>query len=147
MALRSFKSIVDAAKSTDSYWGEKAKLDVAIGINNLMNRNSITNTALAEKLGVKPPYVTKVLKGDSNLTIESLVKIARAVGGKLDIHLSDRNCNVRWYEVFDRVDFSERSDKVKSLFANSRGAVTKDISFANAPSAANGYYEAESLSA
>jgi len=39
---------------------------------------------LAKKMGTSAAYISKVFRGDTNLTIESMVKLARATGGQLD---------------------------------------------------------------
>jgi transcriptional regulator with XRE-family HTH domain len=35
-------------------------------------------------MGTSAAYISKVFRGDNNLTIESMVKLARATGGQLD---------------------------------------------------------------
>lgn len=78
---------VRRAKETDQYWSEKIKLDFALKIHRFMERAGLTKTQLAEKIGVSQPYVTKALRGDANLTIDTMVKLARAVGAELSIEL------------------------------------------------------------
>lgn len=59
----------------------------------------MSNAELATKLGVKPPYISKVMRGDENLTIESMVKLVRAAGGRLHIQVADQADGVRWFNV------------------------------------------------
>jgi transcriptional regulator with XRE-family HTH domain len=42
---------------------------------------------LAEKIGSSPAYVTKILRGETNFTLDSMVKIATALGCELTIGL------------------------------------------------------------
>lgn len=44
---------------------------------------------MAKRIASSPAYISKVFRGDSNLTIESMVKLARATGGQLDIRIVD----------------------------------------------------------
>ena len=44
----------------------------------------------AMALGVSQPYVTRLINGKPNLTIESLVKIVTTIGLKLNIQLDER---------------------------------------------------------
>jgi transcriptional regulator with XRE-family HTH domain len=46
---------------------------------------------LAKKIGTSAAYITKVFRGDANLTIESMVKLSRATGGKVDLRIIDEN--------------------------------------------------------
>lgn len=98
--LRSFKDRINELKKTRSYCLEQAKLEFVGGITRLMNTKGINNSALAERLDSSPAYVTKALRGDANFTIESMVKITHAVGGRIHIHVADAEANVRWLEHY-----------------------------------------------
>lgn len=99
MPIKSYKELVKAAKDRDTYWVEVAKHDFAFSIYRQLKRHGLTNAALAEKLGVSPPYVSKVLRGDENLTIESMVKIVRAANGKLHLEVADESDGLHWFNV------------------------------------------------
>jgi transcriptional regulator with XRE-family HTH domain len=77
------------AKKNDSYWVETAKLQFSVELDRQRQHCGMQYKAVAEKLGTSPAYVTKVFRGDSNLTIESMVKLARAVGGRLQVSIVD----------------------------------------------------------
>lgn len=76
------------AKQRDSYWVEQAKLEFSIHLEDTRKKAGLTYKALADKLESSPSYITKVFRGDANLTIESMVKLARATGGELKIEIS-----------------------------------------------------------
>lgn len=99
MTIKSYRALVSAAKETDSYWIESAKHDLAFGLHRQIKRSGMSNTELATKLKVKPPYISKVMRGDENLTIESMVKLVRAAGGKLHLQVADQSDGVRWFNV------------------------------------------------
>lgn len=88
MAIKSFKKLVLEAKLRDSYWIEKAKLDFSIALNQFFERSGKTQKELANKLNTSPAYITKVFRGDANFTIETMVKLARAVDGQLHIDIA-----------------------------------------------------------
>lgn len=48
-----------------------------------MKKEGLTQTAMAERLGCTQQYVSKILKGSENLTIETIAKIERATHQKL----------------------------------------------------------------
>jgi transcriptional regulator with XRE-family HTH domain len=101
MPIKSYKALVKAAKEGDTYWIESVKHDFAFSIHRQLKRHGITNAALAKKLGVTPPYVSKVLKGDENLTIESMVKMVRAANGRLHLEVADQADGLRWLNVIN----------------------------------------------
>jgi len=75
------------ARTSDTYWVEEAILDFTEEIARLLNEGNLTRKELAERLGTSKAYVTKILRGSANFTIESMVKIGRALGCKMQIEL------------------------------------------------------------
>ena len=99
MTMTAFSDLLRSAEGRDSYWAEHAKLDFAIDLNRVMGINGLRKSDLAARLGKSPAYVTKVLRGDANLTIESMVSLARAAGGTLHIHIAPQTASVRWFNI------------------------------------------------
>lgn len=83
------------AKSDDFYWVEVAKLDFSQELERQRRLQGLSYSALAKKLGTSAAYISKVFRGDANLTIESMVKLARASGGKLSIQVADEQADGR----------------------------------------------------
>ena len=52
-----------------------------------MQAQGITSAALAERLGSSRSYVTRLFRGSANLSVQTMVKLARAVDGSLQIDL------------------------------------------------------------
>lgn len=94
----SFKDRINALKKTKDYCLEEAKLEFVAGLTRLMRRRGISNSKLAEELETSSAYITKVLRGDTNFTIESMVKITHVLGGKIHIHVAESDASVRWLE-------------------------------------------------
>ena len=95
MALnKKLAEFIAARKQTDSYWVESAKLDFSIELEKKRKRAGHSYADVAEKIGSSAAYITKVFRGDANFTIESMVKLAKATGGKLDIKIIDANAKV-----------------------------------------------------
>lgn len=148
MAHKSLTSFFESSKERDSYWVEHAKFDFAMDLVGLLQKAGLSNSEFAERINVKAPYISKVLRGDENLTIQTMVKLVRALQGKLNIHVSEENCHVRWFDVVaqsqGKVEQNERlSDVADEWFKRSYTAtVSTHNSFA-----ANDYDKAESIAA
>ena len=83
------------APSTPSHWREKAEWRqqnkswlrfsqlVAIRMLEQMDAEGLTQKALAERLGCSQQYVSKILKGQENLSIETISKIEDALSLEL----------------------------------------------------------------
>lgn len=86
---KALKGFLEDARKSDSYWIEAAKLQFAVSLETQRRAAKMTYKAVAEKVGTSAAYITKIFKGDSNVTIESMVKLARATGGRIDIRIVD----------------------------------------------------------
>lgn len=64
---------------------EGAKFDISEHVFSMMERQGMSKAALARSLGKSRAYITKILQGNANFTLESLVKIARALDCRLDM--------------------------------------------------------------
>lgn len=87
MKAKSFAELYrDAARHDDYHAATVANtfLEELVGG---MEKAGISRAELARRLGTSPAYVTKVLRGNANFTLVSLVKLARAVGGELRISI------------------------------------------------------------
>lgn len=59
-----------------------------------MRQKKINRTKLAELLGVSPAAVTKILNGNSNFTLKTLVSLSDALGLDLQINFIERKKEV-----------------------------------------------------
>lgn len=101
MSTKSFREIFAEAKQLDSFWVEGAILEFTADIERLMLRRGITNAELANNLGTSRAYVTKALNGTANFTMSTMVKLSRAVGGNLHVHVADQEAVVQWFDKYD----------------------------------------------
>lgn len=93
-ALEWFRKLDDDPE----YLAEEVKSAFAVGIERQMRRNAMSKADIARRLAKSPAYVTKVLRGDANLTINTLVAFAHAVDASLHLHVAERQTKVRWLE-------------------------------------------------
>lgn len=81
-------------KQNDSYWVEQLKLDFSITLERRRKNAGLSYADLAKKINTSPAYISKIFRGDANFTIESMVKLSRATGGKVDLRIIDENMAV-----------------------------------------------------
>ena len=90
------KTIKDIADPKQSNWENEAKIrranpwmrqyssQIARRIISVLNANpELTKTKLAAELGVSSQYISKVLKGRENLTLETIWKLSKALKTEL----------------------------------------------------------------
>lgn len=97
--MSSFRKFVKNLKDTHDYRVERVKLEFVRAISRVMRNHDISSSELAQKIDTSNAYISKALRGDTNFTIDSMVKLAHAVGGQLHIHIADSSASVRWFEV------------------------------------------------
>lgn len=84
-------------KKTDAYWVESAKLDFAMALEKQIRLAGLSYANLAKKIGTSAAYISKVFRGDTNMTIETMVKLSRASGARLNIEIvNEAVISQRW---------------------------------------------------
>ncbi len=73
--------VKDALNSTEAEI-ERAKIEFTEELLGQMEAQGISRSELARSLGVKPARVTALLRGSNNFTLETMVRICRAIGAK-----------------------------------------------------------------
>jgi transcriptional regulator with XRE-family HTH domain len=90
MKKKSFKELFNQAKSRDTYWVASLILDFTEGLHRIMEVNEVSRSELARRLGVSPAYITKVLRGNVNFTLDSMVRLVMAVGGEVSLQVGPK---------------------------------------------------------
>jgi len=90
MKKKSFKELFDQAKGRDTYWVTSLILDFTEGLHKIMEANGVSRSELARRLGVSPAYITKVLRGNVNFTLDSMVRLVRAAGGGVSLQFAPK---------------------------------------------------------
>lgn len=96
---RAYDRWLEAQRSPD-YWSELAKLEFATALDEKMDAERITRSELAERVSTSKAYISKILGGYKNFTIDTMSKLAFAFGFRLKI---------------DWVKIDEPADKMPSL--------------------------------
>ncbi len=91
---------------------EKEKLLAAEQILERMEGKKMNRTQLAEAMGVSCARVTSMLNGTNNFTIETLMRAAESVGGKLSIAVAPKGHQIRHVHY--------REDDVHTVFKPQR---------------------------
>lgn len=75
----SFESLYEEAETHDDYWVAGLVLDFTEEISRLMESGNVTRSELARRLGTSPAYITKILRGNANFTLATMVRLALAL--------------------------------------------------------------------
>lgn len=93
-----FNAILERSKETATYWVEKAIIECTEDIIARMEDGDVSRSELARRLGKKPAFVTKLLRGNNNFTFETAVKIAHALDTEFVPHLRPKGWKTQWMD-------------------------------------------------
>ena len=127
---KELQAFLDSARETDEFWSEELKLDFAIALERQRRLANISYAEFARRVGCSAPYITKVFRGGANLTIDSMVKLSRAVGANISFSLHRENRGfAQWGSarlgVFKRHAVETENGTTKAAFGTDNGAVVQ----------------------
>jgi transcriptional regulator with XRE-family HTH domain len=85
-------------KGSADDWPSLALLEFTVALARTMQANGMKQSDLAKILGVSPPYISSVMSGNENLTVEQMSRLAEAVGGSLHVTIAKKGVRTRWVE-------------------------------------------------
>ncbi len=56
----------------------------------LMERQGINRAELVKRMGVSRAYITKLLRGNADITLETMVRMAMALNAEVHVALTDQ---------------------------------------------------------
>jgi|GEM_PF-6984653 transcriptional regulator with XRE-family HTH domain len=94
MALREY---LEKHRYDEDFVYEQLIYDVVTNIAELMRKKGVTRKQLANKMGVKPSYITKIL-GGSNISFKTLAKVLAALKADVAIQFVSTADREVWSE-------------------------------------------------
>src|SRR3954451_9949138 len=94
--LESYRQMFEEAEASVDYWLAGPVTDFTEDLCRLMEERDISRAELARRMGTSRAYVTKLMRGNVNFTLTTMVKLAMAVGGAVHVHISDQRAVTRW---------------------------------------------------
>ncbi len=85
-----FATLLKRARRHPQYWVSRITLDFANRLSEMLKAKGMSKKDLAAKIDTSPAYITKVLRGDANYTVETMVKLAMAVDARVEVRLVPR---------------------------------------------------------
>ncbi len=90
MSKTYYEMLKEKLKNDPLYLLEKKKIDITEQIWKIMEEEGISKSELAKRMGVSRGYITRILGGNTNFTLESLIKISMALKTDLQITFSPK---------------------------------------------------------
>src|SRR5205807_259539 len=94
------QAALKVARETHEYRAEGASIEFTNAMLTRMRQMGVSRSKLASKIDVNPAYISKILRGDTNFSLETMVKIANALDSDFRCHLQPVGAKSQWLDVF-----------------------------------------------
>ncbi len=94
-----YRELIKGIECSAAYKADVAALRFVAEVVRCMRARGMNQAELARRIGASQPYASKVLRGDANFTLTTMVKLADALGQELHLHFAEPGRTVRWHEV------------------------------------------------
>lgn len=114
--MNQYEQEYQKAKKTPYFKAMRAILDVLSDVSRIMKEKHLSKKDLAEKMNVSPAYITKIMRGSENLSMETIAKIAVAMDCEIkspSIYDPNQKCGENLYE-FAKMDIKISGAKNKT---------------------------------
>jgi|SRR5687768_8301879 len=85
-----FSALFGRLENSEGYELEALKVELCEQIYLIMEQEEVTKAELARRLQTSRAYITKLLQGSANFTLESLVKVAKVLDCNVSVKLSSK---------------------------------------------------------
>lgn len=96
--LERYRQFFARAEASPDYWLALPVHEFTMDLLQLMEEKKVSRAELARRIGSSRAYITKLLGGNANFTLMTMVKLAMALDGAVHIHIADREADVRWHD-------------------------------------------------
>jgi transcriptional regulator with XRE-family HTH domain len=124
-----FKRLFAKTRKHLAYFVQGAITEFTESLVARMEETNITKTELAHRLKCEPSYITKVLRGGTNFTLETMVKLAVALNSELRVTLGPKVASEKISDILQNIPVSKSQPRSINL----AGARQNLIQFPVAP--------------
>lgn len=109
-----FNDMLDKYKDDIDFLTEEAIIEFNEKIVKRLKELNLSRTELANKLGVSKAFITKLLNGNPNLTIKTMVNIAKALDCNLELDLCPKEYEIRKFYLLNnkKIDYDNYNTNV-----------------------------------
>lgn len=122
---KSFDALYKRLEKTPGFLAERMAVSLLAELTARMKALGMSNSDLARATGVSPAYITKLFRGPSNISLETIAKLALAVGCQPHVHLAAEGAQVRWFDVMQRRESAAVKERAVAGFGEMMKALEK----------------------
>ena len=116
--MKNFAQIVEKAKKHDDYWIAGVMIEFTEMVCKFMDEQKMTRTDLAKKLDVSSAYITKLLRGNANVTLKTMVRLARVFNKEINIEFQNIESVSNNLSITVKDEYTPFEREFENLFEN-----------------------------
>ena len=89
MSIKTFASLEARLAATPERTAASVAVTFLVEINARMLAQGINNVELAQRMGTTRSYITRLFRGSANLSVQSMTRLAAAVGCSIRVQIED----------------------------------------------------------
>jgi transcriptional regulator with XRE-family HTH domain len=89
IAMKSFKELYARSSEDADYLAEQLKVNFLAAITHRMGAQGVSKSELARRTGTTPAYITKIFSGPTNVSAQTMAKLAFALNAKVKFDFED----------------------------------------------------------
>jgi transcriptional regulator with XRE-family HTH domain len=140
MKKQTFAELFSSARATVAYKVQGVIIEITEQIVEKMNTMGMSKSELASKIDASAPYITKLLRGKTNFTAESIVKVADALNCDVEVRLVPRSSTNDWIELMGKTVEAKREFRVWSQIKDETRSHRDGLKFVEPLSAPQHFY-------
>jgi transcriptional regulator with XRE-family HTH domain len=114
-----YRGFLSEAKKDPAYWAAVAAASFTEMLHEELVQRGMSRTQYADRLGTSRAYVTQVLGGNDNFTLETMAKLALALGLAVEVKL--RPLAVNQNAAYERIAGAETGPLLATLGVTYQG--------------------------
>lgn len=99
--LDKYRKKLKKLEQSDSYWAHNINELFVSELERILSSRDINKSQFAKLAGVSASYITRIMNGNANLSMESMAKLARSIGGVVHVHVAPRGVAVDWHDHYE----------------------------------------------
>jgi transcriptional regulator with XRE-family HTH domain len=87
--MKSFKELYARSREDADFLAEQLKVSFLAGLTHRMQEQGVSKSELARRTGTTPAYITKIFSGPTNVSAQTMAKLAFALNAKVKVDFED----------------------------------------------------------
>ncbi len=105
-----YKQLFDKALGSADAWTDVPVTEFSEDVARMMEEQGVSRAELARRLRTSRAYVTRMLGGNANFTLQTMTKVAMALGAAVHVHLAPQAATVHWRDEHHEPDTAGEPD-------------------------------------